>query len=150
MPIVSIEEAGLDAFLLRHRARYRGYAVARLGRTSAAAEAVEQALESLATYWPRLVRGHNLSAGAWALVREAVSVRCRGPYGSEEADILHDCLPTATADAAVLHYRLGMRLTETAELMGIEPAAAAGLVLAAERQLPQSIARELGFGSVGA
>ncbi|MFJ4189381.1 hypothetical protein [Kitasatospora sp. NPDC089509] len=104
----------------------------------------------LAADWPRLVREQNLSAAAWALVREEVSARCDGPHGLWEADALHRLLPSAAADAAVLHYQLGMQLTETADLMGVEPSTAAGLVLAAERSLPKAAGEQLAFRSTGA
>ncbi|MFJ7280882.1 hypothetical protein [Kitasatospora sp. NPDC098663] len=144
--MTGVEAAGLDAFVERRRGPYRRYAVARLGRTPAAGEAVEQVVGALAACWPRLVCEHSLAAGAWGLVREAVSLNGRMSLGQGEADVLHRLLPVAVADAAVLHYRLGMRLTEAAELMGVEPSAAAGLVLAAERGLPRALVGELAFG----
>ncbi|MFD7827932.1 hypothetical protein [Kitasatospora sp. NPDC059803] len=140
------EAVGLDAFVQRRRGLYRGYAVARLGRTPAAGEVVDHVVEALVACWPRLVCGRSPAAGAWVLVREAVSLHCRMPYGQDGEDVLHRLLPVAAADAAVLHYRLGMRLTEAADLMGVEPAAAAGLVLAAERGLPRALVGELAFG----
>ncbi|MFB7124275.1 hypothetical protein [Kitasatospora sp. NPDC056273] len=95
------------------------------------------------------MREQNLSAVVWALVREEVSARCEGRHGAQEADALHRLLPSAAADAAVLHYRLGMQLTEAADLMGVEPSTAAGLVLAAERSLPRAVGGRLAFRSAG-
>ncbi|MFE4518043.1 hypothetical protein ACFRMQ_28095 [Kitasatospora sp. NPDC056783] len=140
------EAAGLGAFVESRQGPYRRYAVARLGRTPAAGEAVDQAVEALAACWPRLVCERSPAAGAWVLLREAVSLRGRETCDQGEVDVLHRLLPVAVADAAVLHYRLGMRLTEAADLMGVEPSAAAGLVLAAERGLPRALVGELAFG----
>ncbi|MFJ6773386.1 hypothetical protein ACIQOV_20950, partial [Kitasatospora sp. NPDC091257] len=102
-------------------------------------------MAALTACWPRLVSEHSPSAGAWALVREAVSQRCGKQDDENQKDLLHRLLPTAVADAAVLHYRLGMRLTEVADLMGVEPPTTAGLVLAAERNLPRTVVGELAF-----
>lgn len=125
-----------SAFAEARRTFFLRYAQARMGCTGAPLVVVDSVLHTLSECWPLLSRHAEPGLPAWKLMREAVTDRCAPPCTLCGADALHRLLPAPVADAALLHYRLGLRLTETGWLMGTAPATVAGLVLTAERALP--------------
>ncbi|MGC0419017.1 hypothetical protein [Embleya sp. AB8] len=133
--------ASLDfiAFCLLHRARWAQYAGVRMGDPVRGEWAVRSAVAELATNWADILRGPNPAAGAWRILGRTVT-RSRAPA----RDTLHDALPWPQADAVVLHYRLGMTLTATAELMGADPPEIAAHLVLAERSLPTDVVKTLG------
>ncbi|MFC8449458.1 hypothetical protein [Kitasatospora sp. NPDC057223] len=112
--------------------RYRQYAQVRLSDEDLCAEAVEQALGYVADGWDAVLRCPQPMAVCWVLLRQVVSDRsCRAAGG----DRLHRALPDPAADAAVLHYRLGLEPKTAAHLMGVEEGAVRAGLRAAARVL---------------
>ncbi|WP_331765876.1 sigma factor-like helix-turn-helix DNA-binding protein [Embleya sp. NBC_00896] len=127
-----------SAFCLLHRARWAQYARLRVGDRTRGERAVQSAFAELATHWGDILRGPNPTAGAWRILGRAVTrSHAAGP------DSLHGALPPSQADAVVLHYRLGMTLTATADLMGTDPPEVAAHLVLAERSLPTHVVRTL-------
>ncbi|MEV0188359.1 hypothetical protein AB0I39_07485 [Kitasatospora purpeofusca] len=112
--------------------RYRQYARARLADERLSAEAVEHALDYLADGWDAVLRCPQPMAVCWVLLRQVVSDRSRR---ADRTDQLHRSLPDPAADAAVLHYRLGLELKSAAHLMGVEEWAVRSDLRAATRIL---------------
>ncbi|MFI9787880.1 hypothetical protein ACIHEI_30880 [Kitasatospora sp. NPDC051984] len=132
---------GYAAFALHHRVPYQRYAAARLNSDELGDLVTERVLDVLSRQWPRVVGSESPAAEAWALLQQEVVAEL-GLRGSCP-DVLHRNLAPAAADVALLHYRLGMRLTEAGVLMGIRASSVAAHLLAAERALSPAIAREL-------
>jgi len=133
-----------SAFCLLHRARWAQYAGLRVGDRARGERAVQSAFAELATNWGDILRGPNPTARAWRILGRAVS-----RYHAAVPDSLHDTLPPPQADAVVLHYRLGMTLTATADLMGTDPPEVAAHLVLAERALPTDVVRALERGPDG-
>lgn len=145
--LVGRSRAPLDfaAFCLLHRARWAQYAHLRVGDPVRGERAVQSAVAELATNWADILRGPNPTAGAWRILGRAVT-RSPGPAPNS----LHDALPWPQADAVMLHYRLGMTLTATADLMGTDPPEVAAHLVLAERSLPTDVVKALERGPDGA
>ncbi|MET8681774.1 hypothetical protein ABZW18_30380 [Streptomyces sp. NPDC004647] len=121
------------------------YAEARLGDGRAGAGAVTAAFRDLCVIWGDVLRSSCPAAVGWRVLGQAVAVgwsSAAGPAG--EADALHRVLPDQQADAVLLHYRLGMALEESADLMGMDVAALGVQLRVAERLLPPRLAFILG------
>ncbi|MFF7243473.1 hypothetical protein ACFZBU_06185 [Embleya sp. NPDC008237] len=141
--VVGRSRAPLDfaAFCLLHRARWAQYARLRVGDPVRGERAVQSAVAELATNWADILRGPNPTAGAWRILGRAVA----GSPGPAP-DSLHEALPSPQADAVMLHYRLGMTLTATADLMGTDPPEVAAQLVLAERSLPTDVVKALERG----
>ncbi|MGW1996329.1 hypothetical protein [Embleya sp. NPDC001921] len=142
--VVGRSRAPLDfaAFCLLHRARWAQYARLRVGDRVRGDRAVQSAVAELAVNWADMLRGPNPTAGAWRILGRAVT-RAPGPTPAPARDTLHDALPWPQADAVLLHYRLGLTLTATADLMGTDPPEVAAHLVAAERTLPTAMVKTL-------
>ncbi|MFF4813734.1 hypothetical protein ACFY2K_04045 [Kitasatospora sp. NPDC001309] len=132
---------GYAAFAQRHRTPYRRYAASRLNSDTLGDLVAERVLDILSWQWPQVVGSESPAAEAWAVLRQEV-MTALGLH-SNCPDVLHRTLSAAAADAALLHYRLGMRLTEAGVLMGTPASSVAAHLLVAERALPPSIAASL-------
>ncbi|MEU0936867.1 MULTISPECIES: hypothetical protein [unclassified Embleya] len=144
--VVGRSRAPLDfaAFCLLYRPRWAQYARLRVGDPIRGERAVQSAVAELATNWPDILRGPKPTAGAWRILGRAVT-GSPGPVSNP----LHDALPWPQADAVLLHYRLGLTLTATADLMGAEPPEVAAHLVSAERSLPTDVVKALGRGPAG-
>ena len=120
-------------FAAGRRDAYRRYAEALLDDRAAARAATDAVLDAVLARWRDFAAEESPAAQAWAVLRDAVAMLGgRPPHAASP----HCQLPQEAADAAVLHYGLGLRLTEVGELMGISSSKAAAHVLAAERSMP--------------
>ncbi|MYW06067.1 hypothetical protein [Streptomyces sp. SID3343] len=110
---------------------------------------VDGVFDELAEGWAEFLRGPNPRRRAWEMLRVAVAgvAAARGGPDTRESggrvDALHRVLPSAQADAVLVHYRLGLTLTSAADLMGTEPSAVALDLVLAERALSSAAIREL-------
>ncbi len=142
---------GYAGFRQLYRDRYLRYAHLRVG--DAAAGAVGTAFGHLARQWPVVLSsGTRPAAYSWWLLGRCVAAIESGSGSGEAVGRLYGVLPAEQADAVLLHYRLGMRLTEAADCMGIDPSALAAHLLMAERRIPQclsGILRSSGAGGAG-
>ncbi len=130
---------GYAGFRQLYRDRYLRYARLRVG--DAADAAVSAAFGHLADQWPR-VMGSEIRPAAYSWRLLGGCVAAVGTDGAGTADAtggLYGVLPAEQADAVLLHYRLGMTLTEAADLMGVDPSALAAHLLMAERRLPRRL-----------
>ncbi|WP_331773305.1 hypothetical protein OG948_58975 (plasmid) [Embleya sp. NBC_00888] len=143
-PAPPTASAAFTAFRLRHHAPYLRYAHTRVADHHRADTAVERAFAELAARWEEILRTANPNGYAWNVLTEAVDAAAtRAPDTRPARDLLHHALPPEQLDALVLHYRLGMTLTSTADLMGVDaPTVALHLVLA-EKALPAAMIRDL-------
>ncbi|MFI1584695.1 sigma factor-like helix-turn-helix DNA-binding protein [Embleya sp. NPDC020630] len=132
------------AFRRRHHTPYHRYARTRV-EDRRADTAVDDAFAELAACWDEIMRSANPAGHAWRVLHAAVAAADTGPPQAPETarDTLHRTLPPDQADAVVLHYRLGMTLTSTADLMGLEVPAVAVYLIMAERALPAAAIRDL-------
>ncbi|KAK1184402.1 sigma-70 family RNA polymerase sigma factor [Streptomyces sp. NBS 14/10] len=130
---------GYDGFRQLYRDRYLRYARLRVG--DGAVGAVGTAFRHLASQWPMVLgSGMRPAAYSWWLLGRCVAIADKGGPGSvDAASGLYGVLPAEQADAVVLHYQLGMTLTEAADLMGIDPSALASHLLMAERRIPRRL-----------
>ncbi|MFD8462349.1 sigma factor-like helix-turn-helix DNA-binding protein [Streptomyces antimycoticus] len=142
---------GYAGFRQLYRDRYLRYAHLRVG--DAAAGVVGTAFGHLARQWPIVLSsGTRPAAYSWWLLGRCVAANESGAGSVEAIGRLYGVLPTEQADAVLLHYRLGMTLTEAADCMGIDPSALAAHLLMAERRIPQrlsGILRSPGAGGAG-
>ncbi|MEV5777794.1 hypothetical protein AB0L49_42440 [Streptomyces antimycoticus] len=143
---------GYAGFRQLYRDRYLRYARLRVG--DAAVGAVDTAFEHLTRQWPLVLSSGTRPAAYswWLLGRCVTAVGTDGPGSGDAIGGLYGVLPAEQADAVLLHYRLGMTLTEAADCMGIDPSALAAHLLMAERCVPQrlsGILRSPGAGGAG-
>ncbi|GCD93226.1 sigma factor-like helix-turn-helix DNA-binding protein [Embleya hyalina] len=127
------------AFRRRHHDPYRRYARTRV-EDRRADTAVDDAFAELAARWDEILRSANPAGHAWCVLHAAVDA---ADTPDTVRDALHRALPPDQADAVVLHYRLGMTLTTTANLMGLDVSAVAMRLVMAERALPAATIRDL-------
>ncbi|MBC3844683.1 hypothetical protein GXW82_44290 [Streptacidiphilus sp. 4-A2] len=81
---------------------------------------------------------------AWTALGRAVDDAAeRSAVGQRDSSGLYGLLAPAQADAALLHYRLGLTLTDVAQVTGVTPSEAAVRVLTAERVLGSQWLRAL-------
>ncbi|MFF7249936.1 sigma factor-like helix-turn-helix DNA-binding protein [Embleya sp. NPDC008237] len=143
-PAPPTTRAAFTAFRLRHHHPYHRYAHTRVEDRHRAAAAVEGAFDELAARWDEILRTANPARDAWRVLTAAVTAAAgsRDRAGRPLRDLAR-ALPPEQVDALVLHYRLGMTLTTTADLIGVDaPTVALRLVLA-ERALPAAMIRDL-------
>ncbi|MFF8918327.1 hypothetical protein ACF08M_34770 [Streptomyces sp. NPDC015032] len=127
---------GLLAFVQLHQSHYLLYARTRLDETVARA-AVAAALDTVAHQWDRYLQCARPAADAWRQLSVEIDARSRGAESSTPALArLYRSLPHDTADAAVLCWQVRLTSAAIADLMGIDLASVAVLLLAAQRHLP--------------
>ncbi|MFJ9251115.1 sigma factor-like helix-turn-helix DNA-binding protein [Streptomyces sp. NPDC101776] len=133
-----IADLGFAAFAERNRPRYTLYARARLATDAHSSAAVEDTLASAREDWQWLMSGPRPAAEVWGQLRLQVErqgerVAAQNPVVAE----LYRRLPHASADSVVLCRLLALPVSETAELMGVEPSAVEVALTAARRALPR-------------
>ncbi|MGK7235838.1 sigma factor-like helix-turn-helix DNA-binding protein [Streptomyces hygroscopicus] len=130
---------GYVGFRQLYRDRYLRYARLRVG--DAAEAAVSAAFGRLANQWSMVMgSGMRPTAYSWQLLGGCVAAVGTDTAGPADAmGGLYGVLPLEQADAVLLHYRLGMTMTEAADLMGVDPSALAAHLLMAERRLPRRL-----------
>ncbi|WP_421107021.1 sigma factor-like helix-turn-helix DNA-binding protein [Streptomyces sp. NEAU-S77] len=140
---------GYAGFCQLYRDRYLRYAHLRVG--DAAAAAVGAAFEYLASEWSTVLgSGTRPAAYSWELLGRCVDAVGMDGLGTADATGgLYSALPTEQADAVLLHYQLGMTLTEAADLIGVDPSALAAHLLMAERRLPRRLSGILRLADPG-
>ncbi|GHJ36345.1 hypothetical protein [Streptomyces sp. TS71-3] len=136
-----LEFSGIDvslplefgAFCMLHGARYRAYALCRLGDGAAAEHAVRCALGELLVAWPAALK-LSPSAVGWRILRRrlAMSLRARP---RPITDALHRLVSGPAADAGVLRHGLGLGAKDIADLMGCDTERAMYWLMAFERHL---------------
>lgn len=129
----TVDRRSLAGFVWSRRVLYRRYAYARIGCLTGADSALDGALADLSRTWPQLLRQESVDAQAWTVVSARVAV-CASEAGGDH--VLYTLLPPGQADAVLLHYGLGLRLTEAADALGVEAGDVAARLLMAERALP--------------
>ncbi len=118
-----------------HRGPYLAYTRARIG-DEAAAPVVEAVLRDLRSSWSVVLSSACPAREAWAVLGHAVDDASHSRSERRAGgDVLHGLLARPQADAALLHYRLGLTLTAVAQLTGVSPSEVAVRVLTAERHL---------------
>ena len=140
---------GYAGFHQLYRDRYLQYAHLRVG--GAATAAVEATFGQLAPQWSVVLgSGTRPAAYSWGLLGRCVAAVCTdGPGAADATGGLYGVLTAEQADAVLLHYRLGMTLTEAADLMGVDPSALAALLLMAERRIPRRLSGILRLADPG-
>jgi hypothetical protein len=96
---------------------YQAYAREHLGRGPLAAEAVGAAFDDLAVIWREVLCSARPAALAWHLLNRSVSCRIASPDGMRNPHA-HS---TPSADAGLLHHKLGFPLEAVAAVMGTDP-----------------------------
>ncbi|MGP4001377.1 hypothetical protein [Streptomyces sp. 8N706] len=134
--ITIVLPADFTAFCQLHHRIYRRYARLLITDARAADCAVERALGDLAACWRQTLASHRPTAMAWAVLTSRIHRTLR-TRPRTAAGTLYRLLPTAQADAVLLHHVIGLSTTKTAETTGTEPAAIATLLHAFDRHLQQ-------------
>ncbi|MFI1890197.1 hypothetical protein [Streptomyces jumonjinensis] len=112
---------------------YTRYAQARIGQMPLTRIAVNTAFAAIRQAWPRTLSSASAPQTAWRLLRQTVTCYADATPGA--ASIVHCILDHATADAVLLHRRLGMPLRQAADLMGVDNSAVRALLVRADRAL---------------
>ncbi|MFC9759027.1 hypothetical protein [Streptomyces sp. NPDC056921] len=136
-------QLGLLAFVQLHQSHYLLYARTRLDETVARA-AVAAALNAVARQWDSYLQCARPAADAWRQLSVEIDARSRGTDSSAPVLArLYHSLPHDTADAAVLRWQVRLTPAAIADLMGIDLASVAVLLLAAQRHLPAMTLEQL-------
>ncbi|WP_159041631.1 hypothetical protein [Streptomyces sp. WM4235] len=132
------------AFRELHLDWYLRYAHVRTGEWTRANRCVEAVFDALSASWATALRSACPAARAWQLLRDQAGERttCSEGHGWSVHCLLND----AQADTLLLHHRLGLPITRTADLMGLDIHAVRALLRSAERAiegLPPCVASHL-------
>ncbi|MFD6624295.1 hypothetical protein GR131_27740 [Streptomyces sp. GF20] len=112
------------AFTARVAADYMAFATVRTGCPQDGEGVVQEALGDLVVRWEQALSSPSPAAVAWDLLSRRVN-SCIPPAASSSA---YRVLPRLHADVMVLRYRLGIRLTGVAELLGVDDIVVCGMV----------------------
>ncbi|MER5973643.1 hypothetical protein ABT112_28640 [Streptomyces sp. NPDC002055] len=132
------------AFRELHLDWYLRYAYVRVGEWTRATHCVEAVFDALSAGWATALRSACPAARAWQLLRDQAGERttCAEGHSWSVHCLLHD----AQADTVLLHHRLGLSITQAADLMGLDDHAVRALLRSAERAiegLPPCVASRL-------
>ncbi|MGW0313988.1 hypothetical protein [Streptomyces flavidovirens] len=125
-----------QAFREQTHSAYLDYAHVRLGGRDEAAEAVAAAYDDLAVIWMEALRSARTPALAWLLLDRAVCARTRARVGVCPRG--RSRLAGAVADVRILHYRLGLSIEMTADLIGADVHVVQALLFVVDREAPET------------
>ncbi|MEU3529539.1 hypothetical protein AB0E62_37810 [Streptomyces sp. NPDC038707] len=124
------------AFYENYHELYLLYAQARIPWCTAAADVVSAAFDDIAFVWTTALSSPSAAALAWGLLRQRVAGSALCP--SCRPACAHCVLRPAMADAVVLHTYIGISLSETATVMGLNRGDIGALLCGARRRLVDS------------
>lgn len=139
-------ESRLDymAFCQLHHDAYLGYVQLRTGDHEAAASIVDAVLAQLGADWHWVLRSPCPAAVAWRLLGWVVDRRCCCCPAHPPARAVYGLLDREEADVLLLHRLLGLSVTRTAFVMGVDRITVWARLRAAERSLTPCLADHFG------
>ncbi len=120
-------------FCCTHRPVYLQYSRVRLKNEHASRLAVACALGDLALKWTAALSSPSLPAVAWEILTARVDASVR------HWDPLRSLLPDQQADAVILRHRLGLRVRDVAQIMGVPQPVITGQLHWARSALQHSV-----------